>query len=72
MLKKGASPMDLGNLTAKAGELINAHGDKIEDAAEQAGEFVKDKFGHAEQVDMVVDKVKDLIPDGDSSPAPGR
>lgn len=55
--------MDFGNLAGKAGELINEHGDKIEDAAEKAGEFVKEKFGHAEQVDMAVDKLKELIPD---------
>lgn len=63
--------MDIGNLAGKAGELINEHGDVIEDAAAKVGDFVKDKFGHAEQVDMVVDKVKDLIPDG-PPPATGQ
>lgn len=62
--------MDIGNLAGKAGELINEHGDKIEDAVDKVGEFVKDKIGNAEQVDMVVDKVKDLIPDG-PQPADG-
>jgi hypothetical protein len=63
-LETGAFTMDIGNLAGKAGDLVNEHGAAIEDAAEKVGEFVKDKFGHAEQVDMVVDKVKDLIPDG--------
>lgn len=62
--------MDIGNLAGKAGELINEHGEKIEDAVDKVGEFVKDKIGNAEQVDMVVDKVKDLIPDG-PQPADG-
>lgn len=64
--------MELNNLAGKAQELINEHGDKIEDAADKVGDFVKDKFGHAEQVDAVVDKVKDLIPDppADGPPAP--
>lgn len=63
-LEKGAFTMDLSNLAGKAGDLVNEHGATIEDAAEKVGEFVKDRIGHAEQVDMVVDKVKDLIPDG--------
>lgn len=63
--------MDIGNVTGKASELINEHGDKIEDAADKVGDFVKDRFGHAEQVDMVVEKVKDLVPDG-PAPADGQ
>ena len=62
--------MDIGNLAGKAGELVNEHGDKIEDAAEKVGEFVKEKFGHAEQVDMAVDKLKELIPDPDAPQNP--
>ncbi len=64
--------MDIGNLAGKAGELVGEHGDKIEDAAEKVGEFVKEKFGHAEQVDMAVDKLKELIPDppADSTATP--
>jgi MT0933-like antitoxin protein len=69
-LEKEAFAMDIGNLAGKAGDLVNEHGATIEDAAEKVGDFVKDKFGHAEQVDMVVDKVKDLIPDG-PQPADG-
>lgn len=61
--------MDFNALAGQAGALINEHGDKIEAGAEQAGEFVKDKFGHEEQVDMVVDKIQDLIPGGDAPPA---
>jgi hypothetical protein len=56
--------MDLGNLAGKAGELLNEHGDKVEDAVEKVGEMAKEKFGHDDQVDMAVDKIKDMIPDG--------
>jgi len=56
--------MDLNNLAGKASELLNEHGDKVEDAVDKVGELVKDKFGHGEQVDMAVDKLKGLIPDG--------
>lgn len=52
--------MDLGgNLAGQAGELLNQHGDKVELAADKAGEIAKEKFGHDEQVDMAVDKLKD-------------
>ena len=43
--------MDFNALAGKAAELLNEHGDKVEDAAEKVGEIVKEKFGHAEQVD---------------------
>ncbi len=48
-----------GNLAGQAGELLNQHGDKVELAADKAGEIAKEKFGHDEQVDMAVDKLKD-------------
>ncbi|NMH90045.1 antitoxin [Pseudonocardia bannensis] len=56
--------VDFNALRGKAEELLNAHGDKVEDATEKVGDLVKGKFGHDEQVDQVVDKLKDLIPDG--------
>jgi hypothetical protein len=28
-----------------------------------AGEFAKKKFGHEQQIDSVVDKIQDMIPD---------
>lgn len=57
--------MELGNLVGKASELLGEHGDKVEMAAEKAGELAKEKFGHDEQVDMAVDKLKDMIPGGE-------
>lgn len=56
--------VDIGGLGDKAGELLGQHGDKVEDAVDKAAEFAKDKIGHEEQVDMVADKIKGLIPDG--------
>jgi hypothetical protein len=59
--------MDFDSLKNKAAELLNEHGDKVEDAADKAGELAKGKFGHEDQVDTVVDKIQDMIPGGKSS-----
>lgn len=55
--------IDFDALRNKAADLVEQHGDKIEAGVEKAGEFAKNKFGHAEQVDKVVDKIQDVIPD---------
>jgi antitoxin protein of toxin-antitoxin system len=55
--------INFDDLKNKAQDLVKEHGDKIEDGVEKAGEFAKNKFGHAEQVDKVVDKIQDAIPD---------
>lgn len=62
--------MDLNSMKDKATELLGEHGDKVEDAAEKVGEMVKDKYGHDEHVDTVVDKIKDAVPGFDSSDSP--
>lgn len=64
--------VDFNSLAGKAGELLNEHGDQVEAAAEKVGELAKEKFGHEEQVDIAVDKLKDMIPGGaggDADPA---
>lgn len=62
-------------LKNKAQDLVNQHGDKIEGGVEKAGEFAKQKLGHEQQIDSVVDKIQDMIPDkpaaGDE-PKPGN
>ena len=55
--------IDFEGLKNKAEDLVEQHGDKIEQGVEKAGDFVKSKFGHDETVDKVVDKVQDVIPD---------
>lgn len=55
--------VDFDALKNKASELLNEHGDKVDGAAEKAGEFVKGKFGHDEQVDGVVEKIKGATPE---------
>ncbi|WP_156755166.1 antitoxin [Actinokineospora pegani] len=55
--------IDFNELKNKAAGLVEQHGDKIEDGLEKAGDLVKGKFGHEQQVDQVVDKIQDLIPD---------
>jgi hypothetical protein len=59
--------VDFDALKGQAEKLLNEHGDKIEDGAEKVGEIVKDKFGHDEQVDTVVEKIKDFVPDKPTS-----
>ncbi|MEK6437547.1 Rv0909 family putative TA system antitoxin [Pseudonocardia sp. T1-2H] len=55
--------MDFDALKGQAEKLLEEHGGTVEDLAEKAGEFVKGRFGHEDQVDMVVDKIKDFVPD---------
>jgi hypothetical protein len=55
--------IDFEGLKNKAEDLVEEHGDKIEQGVEKAGDFAKSKFGHDETVDKVVDKIQDLIPD---------
>lgn len=55
--------IDFDALKNKAADLVEQHGDKIEAGVEKAGELAKNKFGHGEQVDKVVDKIQDAIPD---------
>lgn len=54
--------VEVGGLAGKAKGLAEQHADKVDEALDKAGEFVKDRFGHDERVDMVVDKVNDAIP----------
>jgi hypothetical protein len=55
--------INFDELKDKAADLVEKHGDKIEDGVEKAGDFAKKRFGHDEQVDGVVDKIKGAIPD---------
>jgi hypothetical protein len=64
--------MDFDSMKDKAAELLGEHGDKVEDAAEKVGEMAKDRYGHDEQVDMAVDKIKDAVPGFDSSDSPAE
>jgi hypothetical protein len=55
--------INFDDLKNKAGELVEKHGDKIEQGVEKAGDFAKKKFGHEEQIDKAVDRIQDAIPD---------
>ena len=55
--------INFDELKNKAQDLVEQHGDKIEDGLAKAADFAKQKFGHEQQIDSVVDKAKDLIPD---------
>lgn len=56
--------MDFNDMAGKAQDLAKEHPEQVEGAAEQAGEFGKERFGHDEQIDQGVDKVKDWVPGG--------
>ncbi|RSM73854.1 antitoxin [Kibdelosporangium aridum] len=55
--------INFDELKNKAQDLVKQHGEKIEEGVEKAGEFAKQKFGHESQVDAVVDKIQEMIPD---------
>jgi hypothetical protein len=55
--------INFDELKNKASDLVEKHGEKIEEGVEKAGDFAKKKFGHDEQVDKVVDKIQGAIPD---------
>jgi hypothetical protein len=55
--------IDFDNLKNKAEDLLRGHGDQIEEGVEKAGRFAKDRFGHEETVDKVVDKIQGMIPE---------
>jgi hypothetical protein len=55
--------INFDDLKNKAGELVEKHGDKIEQGVEKAGDFAKKKFGHEEQIDQAVDRIQGAIPD---------
>jgi hypothetical protein len=55
--------IDFEGLKNKAEDLLEQHGEKVEQGVEKAGEFAKSKLGHDETVDKVVDKIQDMIPD---------
>ena len=58
--------VDFNDLAGKAKELAEEHPEQIEGAVEQLGNVAKEKFGHHEQIDQGVDKIKDAIPGGES------
>lgn len=57
--------MDFDDLKDKAEDLLQEHGDKIEKGLDKAADIAGDKFGHEEQIDAGVDKLKGLIPGGE-------
>ena len=59
--------MDFNDLAAQAKNLAEEHPEQIEGAVEKLGDVAKEKFGHDEQIDQGVDKIKDAIPGGEGS-----
>lgn len=54
---------DLENLKDKAEEVAEAHGDKIADGLEKAGDLIDEKTDgrHTEKIDTAVDKAQGLV-----------
>ncbi|SHE70084.1 antitoxin [Streptoalloteichus hindustanus] len=63
--------MNFDELKKAAEGLLQQHGDKVEMAVEKVGELAKERFGHEEQIDQGVQKIKDLIPDGNDGAGRG-
>jgi hypothetical protein len=61
--------INFDDLKNKAAGLVEKHGDKIEEGVGKAGDFAKKRFGHDEQVDKVVDKIQDVIPNKPNNPS---
>ena len=61
--------MDLNNLAQQAGKLLEENTEQVDQAVDVLAGVVKERFGHAEQVDQAAEKIKEVIPDG---PAPDR
>jgi len=57
--------MDLDGLKDKALDFAKDHGEQGEQGVEKSADLAEKKFGHEEQIDKVVDKVKDVIPGGE-------
>lgn len=53
----------LKNLKEKAEEIAEAHGDKISDGLEKAGDFIDGRTGgkHSDKIDTAVDKAQDFV-----------
>ncbi|MGW3210214.1 antitoxin [Streptomyces sp. NPDC001135] len=53
----------LKNLKDKAEDIAEAHGDKIAEGLEKAGDLIDDKTGgkHSDTIDTAVDKAQDLV-----------
>jgi archaellum component FlaC len=57
--------MDFNDLAGKAKDLAEEHPEQLEGAVEKLGETVKEKYGHDEQVDEGIAKIKGAIPGGE-------
>jgi hypothetical protein len=57
--------MDFNDLAAKAKDLAEEHPEQIEGAVAKLGDVAKEKFGHEEQIDEGIAKIKGAIPGGE-------
>ena len=62
--------MDLDGLKDKALDFAKDHSEQVEQGVEKVAHFAEEKVGHADQIEKVVDKVKDVLPGGEQKDAP--
>jgi len=55
--------MNFDDIKNKAEGLLHDHKDQVEDGIDKASDLVKDKLGHAEQVDKAEGFLKDKLAD---------
>lgn len=58
--------MDFNDLAGKAKDLAEEHPEQLAGAVDKVGEAVKEKYGHDEQVDEGIAKIKGAIPGGEA------
>lgn len=56
--------MNFDEIKNKALDLAKEHHEQVDKGVDAAADFVAQKFGHAEQVDSVAEKLKDILPGG--------
>ena len=62
--------MDLDGLKDKAVDFAKDHSEQVEQGVEKVAHLAEGKFGHEDQIEKVVDKVKDVLPGGEQNDTP--
>ncbi|MFD1149447.1 antitoxin [Saccharothrix hoggarensis] len=56
--------MNFDEIKNKASELLEQNHETVDAGIDQAAEFVAGRFGHEDQVKLVAEKAKDILPGG--------
>ena len=55
--------IDFDDLKDKAEDLVEDHGDKVEQGIDKLADLAADRFGHEAQIDKAAEKAKEFIED---------